>query len=276
MLEYNSFTQCQHPVDFVWPNTVDQTVYNRGQRSAWKPSRNDMSTMPAKGNSGELFRNMRKAGINEICSHLVQVFPLRSLIYGAVVTCRLRATDPQDPDRPAVSSPGQNSPWSLDVGKKIHFTALPHATPAAIETSHVLSEWTAAGLRVNPDLKRYASENAPRIKPLGKRNATAPAAGGNLGGFCVSNHALVFVRLAHDRRFVGAVLLLFVLFALVFIRMISGRHRVARDHEWTPVDQPSGKFLGDAWGHVVAPPKQASPKQSRRVSGGLGQHCIQL
>jgi hypothetical protein len=25
MLEYNSFTQCQHPVDFVWPNTVDQT-----------------------------------------------------------------------------------------------------------------------------------------------------------------------------------------------------------------------------------------------------------
>jgi hypothetical protein len=142
--------------------------------------------------------------------------------------------------------PEQNSPWSLDVGKKIHFTALPHDTPAAIETSHVLSEWTAAGLRVNPDLKRYASENAPRSKPLGKRNATAPAAGGNLGGFCVSNHALVFVRLAHDRRFVGAVLLLFVLFALVFIRMISGRHRVARDHEWTPVDQPSGKFLGDA------------------------------
>ena len=56
----------------------------------------------------------------------------RDQIYGAVVTCRLRATDPQDPDRPAMSSPEQNSPWSLDVGKKIHFTALPHATPAAI------------------------------------------------------------------------------------------------------------------------------------------------
>src|SRR5258707_9572556 len=59
-----------------------------------------------------------------------------------------------------------------------------------------------------------------------------------------------FVRLAHDRRFVGAVLFLFVL--SVFIR-ISGRHRVAHDHEGTPVDQPGGKFLGDVWGHVVAP-----------------------
>ena len=131
MLEYNSsLTQCQHPLTSFGHCRSDR--YNRGQRSAWKPSHNDMSTMPAKGNSGELIRTMSKAGINEICSHLVQVFPLRSSIYGAVVTCRLRATDPQDPDRPAMSSPEQNSPWSLDVGKKIHFTALPHATPAAI------------------------------------------------------------------------------------------------------------------------------------------------
>src|ERR1700681_1989755 len=69
-------------------------------------------------------------------------------------------------------------------------------------------------------------------------------------------HGLVFVRLPHDRRFVGAVLFLFlfvlVLFLFVFIR-ISGRHRVAHDHEGTPVDQPGGKFLGDVWGHVVAP-----------------------
>src|SRR5450759_1791122 len=35
--------------------------------------------------------------------------------------------------------------------------------------------------------------------------------------------------------------------------MISGWHRVAHDHEGAPVDQPGGKFLGDAWGHVVAP-----------------------
>src|SRR5450631_3817160 len=63
-------------------------------------------------------------------------------------------------------------------------------------------------------------------------------------------HALVFVRLAHNRRFVGAVL--FVLVRFVFIR-ISGRHWVAQDHEGTPVDQPGGKFLGDVWGHVVAP-----------------------
>src|SRR6202023_2386563 len=65
-------------------------------------------------------------------------------------------------------------------------------------------------------------------------------------------HHLVFVRLAHDRRFVGAVLFLFVLVLFVLIR-ISGRHRVAHDHEGTPVDQPGGKFLGDVWGHVVAP-----------------------
>src|SRR6266852_6440944 len=65
----------------------------------------------------------------------------------------------------------------------------------------------------------------------------------------LKHHALVFVRLAHDRRFVAAVLVLFVL--VVFIR-ISGRHRVAHDHEGTPVDQPGGKFLGDVWGHVVA------------------------
>src|SRR5450755_4638413 len=64
------------------------------------------------------------------------------------------------------------------------------------------------------------------------------------------HHALVFVRLAHDRWLVLAVLFLFVLF--VFIR-ISGRHRVAHDHEGTPVDQPGGKILGDVWGHVVAP-----------------------
>jgi hypothetical protein len=67
------------------------------------------------------------------------------------------------------------------------------------------------------------------------------------------HHALVFVRFAHDRRFVGAVLSLFVLFVLfVFIR-ISGRHCVAHAHEGTPIDQPGGKFLGDMWGHVVAP-----------------------
>src|SRR6195256_7102456 len=71
-------------------------------------------------------------------------------------------------------------------------------------------------------------------------------------------HSLVFVRLAHDRRFLGAVLFLFlflflfVLVRFVFIR-ISGRHCVAHDHEGTPVDQSGGKFLGDVWGHVVAP-----------------------
>src|SRR5260370_7344510 len=46
--------------------------------------------------------------------------------------------------------------------------------------------------------------------------------------------------------------LVLVLVLFVFIR-ISGRHRVAHDHEGTPVDQPGGKFLGDVWGHAVAP-----------------------
>ena len=32
-----------------------------------------------------------------------------------------------------------------------------------------------------------------------------------------------------------------------------GAASVANDHEGTPVDQPGGKFLGDVWGHVVAP-----------------------
>jgi hypothetical protein len=70
---------------------------------------------------------------------------------------------------------------------------------------------------------------------------------------CATGHALVFVRLAHDRRFVGAVLFLFVFAFVVFVFIrISGRHRVAHDHEGTPVDQ-SGRFLRDVWDHVVAP-----------------------
>src|SRR5882757_6827481 len=44
--------------------------------------------------------------------------------------------------------------------------------------------------------------------------------------------SLIFVRLTHDRRFVGTVFVLFVLF--VFIR-ISGRHCVTHDREGIPV-----------------------------------------
>src|SRR3982074_2772276 len=71
---------------------------------------------------------------------------------------------------------------------------------------------------------------------------------------CSIVHSLVFVRLPHDRRVVGAGLFpfLFLLVRFVFIR-ISGRHCVAHDYEGTPVDQPGGKFPGDVWGHVVAP-----------------------
>ena len=37
---------------------------------------------------------------------------------------------------------------------------------------------------------------------------------------------------------------------------IPGRHRVAQDHQGSAVDQPDRIFLGNAWGHVVAPPRQ--------------------
>ena len=46
---------------------------------------------------------------------------------------------------------------------------------------------------------------------------------------------------------------LIVLIVLFLFMRIPGRHRVAHDHEGTPVDQPGGKFLRDVWGHVVAP-----------------------
>jgi integrase len=65
-------------------------------------------------------------------------------------------------------------------------------------------------------------------------------------------HALVFVRLAHDRRFLGAVLFVLVLF--VFMR-ISGRHGVSHDHEGPPYgkildESPTGKatFLTTEFG----------------------------
>ena len=63
---------------------------------------------------------------------------------------------------------------------------------------------------------------------------------------CQLQASLVFVRLAHDRRFVGGVVLFVVVFVFIFIR-ISGRHRVAHDHEGTSVDQLGGKFLGDVF-----------------------------
>ena len=78
-----------------------------------------------------------------------------------------------------------------------------------------------------------------------------PPPGATLAAFACRN-ALVFVRLAHDRRFVGGVVLFVVVFVFIFIR-ISGRHRVAHDHEGTSADQLGGKFLGDVSLHVVAP-----------------------
>jgi hypothetical protein len=64
-------------------------------------------------------------------------------------------------------------------------------------------------------------------------------------------HALVFVRLAHDRRFFGAVFLVFVfVFVFVVFIRISGRHCIAHDHEGTPVDDLVENASG-MWGVML-------------------------
>jgi hypothetical protein len=56
------------------------------------------------------------------------------------------------------------------------------------------------------------------------------------------DRALIFVRLAHDRRFVVVVLFVAVL-VVIFIR-ISGWHSVAHDQDGTPLDQAGAKAPG--------------------------------
>ena len=76
----------------------------------------------------------------------------------------------------------------------------------------------------------------------------------------LKHHALVFVRLAHDRRFVGAVLLFlfFVLFVLVLVSSSSSSG--SRGGIVSPIITKGlqsinlvEKLLGGVWGHVVAP-----------------------
>src|SRR6516164_4530915 len=97
-------------------------------------------------------------------------------------------------------------------------------------------------------------EATKHLLPSGRYPYAAPFSTGWIAPAFLAHSSitscLIFVRLAHDRRFVGVVLFLFVLIFVVFIR-ISGRRRVAHDHQGTPVD-PGGKFVGDVWGHVVA------------------------
>src|SRR5450631_4525988 len=84
------------------------------------------------------------------------------------------------------------------------------------------------------------------VMAASRSSSRLPLRATGLNAFC-----LVLVRLAHDRRFVGAVVF-FVLVLFVLVFRISSRHRVAHDHEGTPVDL-GGKFLGDVWGHALAP-----------------------
>ena len=87
-------------------------------------------------------------------------------------------------------------------------------------------------------------------------------------GIVVEMVCLVFIRFAHDRWFV--VLVLFVLFVfvlIVFIR-ISGRRRVAHDHEELQSDElveNSSRMRGVM---LLLLQGKASSKQLRRVSGG--------
>src|SRR6266852_2008034 len=128
------------------------------------------------------------------------------------------------------------------------------STGDAILKRHLFSGVAKNWIKDRGDVGRAYFVRRPSRQSFGFRVAASSGpilkAPGSAGGY------LLFVGLAHDRRFVGAVLLfvlfVFVLVLFVFIR-ISGRHRVAHDHEGTPVAQPGGKFLGDVWGHVVAP-----------------------
>ena len=85
----------------------------------------------------------------------------------------------------------------------------------------------------------------------------------------MGNHALYFVGLAHDRRFVGAVLFLFVVVVLLFFFRISGRHRVAHDHEGLLSINLVENSSGMRGVMLLLLAGKASSKQSRRVSGGL-------
>src|SRR5712671_3243600 len=141
------------------------------------------------------------------------------------------------PSLPKARSP--SSPTTRHGRSNIRSTSI--SMPSAIS-------WSAASQNSN---------NSAASQPVSKRQPeiTLPSSLSQPSSYGCDKcpHHLVFVRLAHDRRFVGgAVLFVLVLVLFVLIR-ISGRHRVAHDHEGTPVDQPGGKFLGDVWGHVVAP-----------------------
>jgi hypothetical protein len=94
-----------------------------------------------------------------------------------------------------------------------------------------------------------------------------------LAAFAWGNHALVFVWLAHDRQFVGAILVLLVVFVLV--RMISGRRLtiITKGFQSIKLVENSTGMRGVM---LLLLRGKASSKQSRCVSAGLSQHFIQL
>src|SRR6266536_6200421 len=63
---------------------------------------------------------------------------------------------------------------------------------------------------------------------------------------------LLIVRFAYNRRFVGLVFVVLVLVINIVIIVVgvSRRHRIDHDGDGAPVDQPSGRVLGDARSHV--------------------------
>lgn len=50
---------------------------------------------------------------------------------------------PMDPDRPAIPQAERFSPWSLEDGKRVVFTSLPHTAPEAVTKLRELFGWTA-------------------------------------------------------------------------------------------------------------------------------------
>ena len=82
-----------------------------------------------------------------------------------------------------------------------------------------------------------------------------------------AEHAsLVFIRLAHDRRFVS-VIFLFVVFVLVVFIGISWRHRGAHKHERCRVDRWDGKCFGGVLLHVAAPQTRRGTSSRRHEQG---------
>ena len=79
----------------------------------------------------------------------------------------------------------------------------------------------------------------------------------------------LFVGFSDDRRIEVVVVVVFVLGIIIIIIVgVSRRHRVAHDGDDSPVDQPDGNVLGDAW--VMSAPVGCRDIHGRMLARDLG------